>query len=169
MATTSVASEAWATRQRQLYNWVGRNWPAIKAKFDLYAESRPGGLQPTDKIIGMIDVRLPSGQSIDDFVFQDLTTEVHFITVDEVCNELMETIYRVLHEKWEFPKQYAKERTLETVVLVGAMGGVVFAFGDQPGVGFQVHSLCTLRADFIHLLAARGTPPDAPVAPAAAE
>ena len=42
--------------------------------------------------------------------------------------------------------------------------GVVFAFGDQPGDNFQVHSLCTLRNDFIRLLADRGTPLDAPVA-----
>ena len=164
MATTSVASEAWATRQRQLYNWVGRNWPAIKVKFDQYAETRPGGLLATDKIIGMIDVRLPSGKSIDDVVYEDLTTEVHFITVDNVCNELMDTIYHLLHDHWKFPKQYAKERTLETVILVGEVGVVVFAFGDQPGDNFQVHSLCTLRNDFIRLLAERGTPLDAPVA-----
>ena len=51
-----------------------------------------------------------------------------------------------------------------TVILVGEVGGVVFAFGDQPGDNFQVHSLCTLRNDFIRLLADRGTPLDAPVA-----
>ena len=105
-----------------------------------------------------------SGQSIDDVVYEDLTTEVHFITVDNVCNELMDTIYHLLHDHWKFPKQYAKERTLETVILVGEVGVVVFAFGDQPGDNFQVHSLCTLRNDFIRLLADRGTPRDAPVA-----
>ena len=71
---------------------------------------------------------------------------------------------RCIFQTWSRPV-----RTLETVALVGNVGGVVFAFGDEPGDSFQVHSLCTLRNDFINLLAARGTPPDAPVAPAAAE
>lgn len=77
---------------------------------------------------------------------------------------LRELVQSVVEDHWEFPKQYAKERTLETVILVGEVGGVVFAFGDQPGDNFQVHSLCTLRNDFIRLLADRGTPLDAPVA-----
>ena len=133
---------------------------ARRSKFGVGSPDRP--THPA----GGAAVRPDSGLPTDRLgvVYEDVTTEVHFITVDNVCNELMDTIYHLLHDYWEFPKQYAKERTLETVILVVEVGGVVFAFGDQPGDNFQVHSLCTLRNDFIRLLAERGTPLDAPVA-----
>ena len=153
-SAASAAAEASAGDPRfaQLlfgaYQWLETNGSSLLADMDYLAQNtRPGGQQPTDKYIALLDVRVPNGASVQNISYEDLPKEPVLITYDPGAGPLLVKRLAKIYEDWDFPKEYAEMRAKETAVVMADVGGVVLAIGDEP----SPLDAPTMRADSVKL------------------
>ena len=155
-----VDNESFGQLQDDTFEWITGEASNIHQELLHVAAGRPGGPQPNDKIIGMLDLRRAGGSSLAEVQYHSLTTKPTMVTFDKVEEQLVKVLFTVFHDEWGFPAPYATERVAHVVTLLGDRGGLVVAFGDEPGsAGFKVHSICAVRMDNLANLAASSPDP----------
>ena len=155
-SAASAAAEASAGDPRfaQLllgaYQWLETNGSSLLTGMEYLAQNtRPGGQQPTDKYIALLDVRVPNGASVQNISYEDLPKEPVLITYDPGAGPLLVKRLAKIYEDWDFPKEYAEMRAKETAVVMADVGGVVLAIGDEPSPQhFQTHAITIVIREF---------------------
>lgn len=129
----------------EAYFWVEQNAAVVTQEMGTMAAQRPGGPQAADKVIVMLDLRQPASGSVTNVTYGELTTEPALVCFPRVDTRVVNVIFDLLQE-WRFPDDYAAVRASEVAQLLEHCGGVVLAFGDEPGsTGFKMHGVCAIQ------------------------
>lgn len=158
MADNATAPETERFKQLRLesYEWVGVNMESMRKGMLEAQADRPGPARAGDKIIGLVDVRQQRGVSCLTETYVEMANPVKWVTYDTADEQLVQALFSVFHDEWLYPVDYATQHAIETVLVIGGVGGLVLAYGDVPATsGFDVHAITAMRHDFVAALVAR--------------
>lgn len=144
--------------RRDSYEWVGRNAQHMQqGMLEAQADrSNAGPARAADKIIGLLDVRQRHGVSCLTATYVELAHPAKWISYDAVDQQLVQALFVIFHDDWRYPADYAMQHAVDTVLVIGCVGGLVLSYGDVPATaGFDVHAITAMRHDFAAALAAR--------------
>ena len=150
-------SEEWRTEfiaqfqqlHDEAYRWVGENAAVLSQEMRRMAALRPDGPVAADKVVGMIDLRQVGSGSVTNITYADLTIQPVLICFPRVDSRVVNAIFDLVQE-WRFPDDYAAVRASEAAQLLAHCGGLVLAFGDEPGsTGFKMHGVCAIQLPLI--------------------